>query len=72
MQVDNSNPYNCKLITKLLVKIITGIKQTKKQKVSPQLQNYLQMLAQNLQQPSQDFRIKEAILHSMGNLKDHI
>jgi hypothetical protein len=26
MQVDNSNPYNCKLITKLLVKIITGIK----------------------------------------------
>lgn len=54
------------------MKSICGIKASRKQKVSEYLRNYLQVLATNLQQPSEDFRVKEAILHSLGNLKDHI
>lgn len=72
MQVDQSNPYNCKSIVKLLVKCICGIKSSRKQKVSDYLQNYLQVLASNMEQPNDDFRVKEAIMHSLGNLKDHI
>ena len=41
MQVDQSNPFNAKHIVKLLVKIICGIKSSRKQKVSEYLQNYL-------------------------------
>jgi hypothetical protein len=40
--------------------------------VSDYLQNYLQVLAQNLEQTHEDFRVKEAILHSLGNLKEHL
>jgi len=72
MQVDRSNPNNAKHITKLLVKSICGIKTSRNQKVSTHLQNDLQVLASNLEQPSDDFRVKEAILHSLGNLKEHI
>lgn len=72
MQVDQSNPFNAKNIVKLLVKSVCGIKASRKQKVSEYLQNYLQVLATNLETPNEDFRVKEAILHSLGNLKDHI
>ena len=72
MQVDQQNHFNPKQIVKTLVKSICGIKQTRSQKVSSYLQNYLQVLATNLEQPSNDFRVKEAILHSLGNLKDLI
>jgi hypothetical protein len=72
LQVDQSNPFNCKSIVKLLVNSVCGIKTTKKQRVSQYLSDYLQVLAQNLEQPSQDFRVKEAIMHSLGNLKDKI
>ena len=72
MQVDQSNPFNTKHIVKLLVRSICGIKQNRKQKVSDYLQNYLQVLAQNLEQTHEDFRVKEAILHSLGNLKEHL
>ena len=41
MQVDQSNPFNAKHIVKLLVKIICGIKSSRKQKGSEYLQNYL-------------------------------
>ena len=71
-QVDQSNPFNAKHIVKLLVKVICGIKANRKQKVSEHLQNYLQVLASNLEQPNEDFRVKEAILHSLGNLKENI
>lgn len=72
LQVDQSNPFNSKNIVKLLVNSVCGIKTSKKQRVSQYLSDYLQVLAQNLETPSQDFRVKEAILHSMGNLKDKI
>lgn len=72
LQVDQSNPFNSKNIVKLLVNSVCGIKTSKKQRVSQYLSDYLQVLAQNLEAPSQDFRVKEAILHSMGNLKDKI
>lgn len=72
MQVDQSNPFNAKHIVKLLMRIICGVKSSRKQKVSDHLQNYLQVLAQNLEQPCEDFRVKEAILHSLGNLREHI
>lgn len=72
MQVDQSNQFNTKNIVKLLVESICGIRKNNKQKVSDYLQNYLQVLAGNLQQPCDDFRVKEAILHSMGTLKDNI
>eukprot|EP00347_Sterkiella_histriomuscorum_P021385 403334157 len=72
MQVDQSNAFNAKHIIIGLVKTICGIKQNRKQKISPHLQNYLQVLAQNLETPNDDFRIKEAVLHSLGNLADLI
>jgi hypothetical protein len=44
--------------------------------VSQHLQAYLQVLATNLEQsaanPQGDFRIKEAVMHSLGNLQDQI
>lgn len=52
LQVDQSNPFNCKSIVKLLVNSVCGIKTTKKQRVSQYLSDYLQVLAQNLEQPS--------------------
>ena len=70
--MDQSNHFNAKSIVKLLVRSICGIKINRKQKVSEYLQNYLQVLASNLESPSQDFRVKEAVLHSLGNLKEHI
>jgi hypothetical protein len=72
LQVDQSNAFNVKQIVKTLVKSICGIKQTRGQKVSQYLQNYLQVLASNLEQSNSDFRIKEAIFHSLGNLKELI
>jgi hypothetical protein len=45
LQVDQSNQNNSKHIVKLLVKVICGIKQTRRQKVGEHLQNYLQVLA---------------------------
>lgn len=72
MQVDQSNPNNAKSIVKILVRNVCGIKTNRKQRVSDYLQNYLQVLATNLEQPNEDFRVKEAILHSLGNLKEHI
>lgn len=71
-QVDQSNPFNAKSIVKLLVRQICGIRASRKQRVSEYLQAYLQVLATNLEQPSEDFRVKEAILHSLGNLADLI
>ena len=52
LHVDQSNPFNCKSIVKLLVNSVCGIKTTKKQRVSQYLSDYLQVLAQNLEQPS--------------------
>ena len=72
LQVDQSNYFNPKAIVKTLVKSICSIKQARGQKVSPYLQSYLQVLATNLEQPSQDFRVKEAILHALGNLHELI
>ena len=72
MQVDQSNPFNPKAIVKTLVKCITGIKGKRKDKVGEYLQQYLQVLATNLETPNEDFRVKEAIFHSLGNLSDHI
>jgi hypothetical protein len=72
MQVDQSNPFNAKQVVKTLVRSICGIKQSRKQKVSEHLQNYLQVLATNLEQHNEDFRVKEAILHSLGNLREHL
>lgn len=71
MQVDQSNPNSAKHIVKVLVKVICGIKPTRT-RISPYLESYLQVLVNNLQQETQDFRVKEAILHSLGNLAEQI
>jgi hypothetical protein len=72
MQMDESNPFNSKILVRNLVKQITGIRKSRKVKVGEYLQNYLQILAQNLEATSPDFRIKEAVLHSLGSLQDHV
>ena len=72
MQVDQQNQFNAKSIVKLLVRQICMIKSNRKQKVSEYLQNYLQVLAQNLETQHEDFRMKEAIMHALGSLKEQI
>ena len=75
MQIDLSNPWNVKRTNQDLIKTICNIKKTRKNKVSENLSNYLQMIAQNLQQqaqPSADFREKEAVMHAFGLLNLHI
>ena len=72
MQMDESNPFNSKILVRNLVKQITGIRKSRKVKVGEYLQNYLQILASNLESTSPDFRIKEAVLHSLGSLQEHV
>lgn len=48
MQMDETNPFNSKILVRNLVKQITGIRKSRKIKVSEYLQNYLQILASNL------------------------
>jgi hypothetical protein len=47
MQVDNSNPFSAKVLIKQLVRTICNIKPTKNCPVSPYLENYLTVLADN-------------------------
>lgn len=72
MQMDESNPFNSKILVRNLVKQITGIRKSRKVKVGEYLQNYLTVLASNLETTSPDFRIKEAVLHSLGSLSEHV
>ena len=72
MQVDQSDSYNIKLMVKYLVGSICSIKVNRKQKISQYLQEFLELIANNLEQPQQDFRVKEALLHTLGNLKEQI
>lgn len=68
MQVDQSNTFNVKKNVIALIKIICSIKTTRKQKVSDYLQGFLQVLVGNLEQQQSDFRVKEALLHTIGLL----
>lgn len=68
MQVDNSNPFNSKKLVMQLVASICNIKPTKNCPLSPYLENYLSVLANNLTQQNDDFRLKEAVMHSLGNV----
>ena len=47
MQMDEKNPFNSKMLVRILVKEITRIRKSGKVKVSDNLQNYLKILAQN-------------------------
>ena len=47
MQMDETNPFNSKILVRTLVKQITGIRKSRKVKVGENLQNYLNILAQN-------------------------
>lgn len=51
LQVDNSNAWNVKRTNQELIKTICNIRQTRKNKISEYLTNYLQMLVENLQAP---------------------
>ena len=76
MQVDLSNPWNVKRTNQDLIKALCNIKKTRKNKISDNLAQYLQMIAELLtqqkEQPSQDFRQKEALMHAFGLLNLHI
>ena len=47
MQMDENNPFNSKILVRILVKEITRIRKSGKVKVGDNLQNYLNILAQN-------------------------
>ena len=51
LQVDNSNAWNVKRTNQELIRTICNIRQTRKNKISENLTNYLQLLVDNLQQP---------------------
>jgi hypothetical protein len=72
MQMDESNPFNSKILVRNLVKQITGIRKSRTIKAGEYLQDYLQFLASNLESSSPDFRIKEAVLHSLGSLNENV
>lgn len=73
LQVDNSNAWNVKRTNQELIKTICNIRQTRKNKISEYLTNYLQLLVENLSgQQSDDFRHKEALMHSFGLLSEHM
>lgn len=73
LQVDNSNSWNVKRTNQQLIKAICNIRETRKQKISVYLSNYLQMIAENFGgDQSQDFRHKEALMHAFGLLSYHM
>ena len=47
MQMDEKNPFNSKILVRTLIKQITGIRKSRKVKVGDNLQNYLNIIAQN-------------------------
>ena len=51
LQVDNSNSFNVKKVDEDMIQSICNIRQTRKNKISDNLTNYLQMLVQNLSEP---------------------
>jgi len=55
-----------------LIQAICNIRQTRKNKISNYLTQYLSMLVENMQQNHEDFRFKEALLHSYGLLASHM
>ena len=68
-----SNAHNVKRTNQELIKTICNIRQTRKNKISEHLTNYLQLLVDNLSQPpSEDFRHREALLHAFGLLANHM
>lgn len=73
LQVDNSNAWNVKRMDEELIKTICNIRQTRRNKISDYLTNYLQLLVENLNAPpSEDFRHREALLHAFGLLSQHM
>ena len=45
--MDEKNPFNSKILVRTLIKQITGIRKSRKVKVGDNLQNYLNIIAQN-------------------------
>lgn len=72
LQVDNSNCHNPKPILKCLLGIICNVKKSRKDRTSPYLNNYIQTLINYLNSPTMTAEAKDAILHALGSLKDHI
>lgn len=73
MQVNENHPYNFKALMKKLTHMICNIKPSKRCKLSPNLENYLQMLAENITHQGispNDFRPKEALMNAFGNVAD--
>lgn len=66
LQVDQSNTFNIKKNVTHLITTICSIKNSRREKVSPYLQGFLQVIVGNLEQQQSDFRVKEALLHTMG------
>lgn len=55
-----------------MIKSICSIRQTRKNKISAYLTNYLSLLVDNMKAPTEDFRHKEALMHAMGLLANHM
>lgn len=73
LQIDNSNAWNVKRTNQDLIKAICNIRQTRKNKISDYLTNYLTLLVDNLAgQQSDDFRHKESLMHAFGLLALHM
>lgn len=71
-QVDNSNSFNVKTSIKSFIKYACTFKKSRKDKISEYLMGFLQIIASNLNQNVQDFRIKEALMHALGLLGEQI
>jgi len=73
LQIDRSNSHNVKRTNQELIRTICGIRQTRKNKISDYLTNFLQLLVENLSgPPPEDFRHREALLHAFGLLSTHM
>jgi hypothetical protein len=72
--VDKSNSFNVKRANQDLIKNLTNIKQTRKQKLSDYLNQYVQIIVSQLKEQAegQDWRQKEALLYAFGILTDKI
>ena len=56
-----------------MIRTICNIRQTRKQKISPHLPNYLSIIVTSMQTPTtDDFRPKEALMHAFGLLASHM
>lgn len=55
-----------------MIQAICNIRQTRRNKISPHLTSYLNLLCESMNSQSDDFRPKEALMHAFGLLSTHM